>query len=110
MGTSTADLVASALACLRVAIYGHKGRLASPELKALVAKLVTAFLETRWVWPRQFEQMTPYAFILSDPRAKAMDRAALQLLARELQVKLFGMDGGGEVVLLLFEGPEMERH
>jgi hypothetical protein len=54
--------------------------------------------------------MTPYAFILSDPRAKAMDRPALQLLARELQLKLFGMDGGGEVVLLLFEGPEMEVH
>ena len=82
----------------------------TPELDALVGKLTSAFLETRWVWPRQFSQLAPSAFILSDPRVQELDKEALQALSRELQQKLFGVSGSGEVALMVFEGDEMEVH
>ena len=67
MAVSTADLVCPAMACLRVSVLGMPEGQDGPELQVLVAKLVNAFLETRWEWPRRFEQMTPYAFVLTDP-------------------------------------------
>jgi hypothetical protein len=87
-----------------------EGKSTSAELDALVGKLVNAFLETRWVWPRQFVRMGPCAFVLSDPRTKELDKSALQALSRELQLKLFGVHGSGEVALLVYEGDEMEVH
>jgi hypothetical protein len=110
MPVSTADLVSPAMACLRVSILSPPGGQDEHELQALVAKLINAFLQSRWEWPRQFEQMTPYAFVLTDPRADRMDKRSLKALAGELQLKLFGSDGEGEVSLLLFEGPDMEVH
>lgn len=107
---SSVEAVSKAIACLRVHLPGMEGRPAAPELNALVGKLVNAFLETRWKWPRQFGQMTPFAFILSDPRVQELDKYALQALSRELQLKLFGVSGSGEVALLVFEGDEMEVH
>jgi len=99
-----------AVACLRVILHGLESRQHAAELDALVGKLINAFLETRWVWPRQFTQMTAYAFILSDPRVKVLDKSALLALSRELQSKLFGASGGGEVALIVFEGEEPEVH
>lgn len=112
MAVSTADLVCPAMACLRVSVLGMPEGQDGPELQALVAKLVNAFLETRWEWPRRFEQMTPYAFVLTDPNAAKMDKRALKALAQELQLKLFGADGDtqGEVSLLVFEGSDIEVH
>ena len=49
--------------------------------------------------PRRFEAMTPYAYLLSDPRSVEPDKTTLQALSRELQLKLFGASGGGEKVL-----------
>ena len=110
MPVSTADLVSPAMACLRVSILGAPGGHKSEDLQALVAKVINAFLETRWEWPRQFEQMTPFAFVLTDPRAERMDKRGLKALAGELQLKLFGAEGEGEVSLLMFEGSDVEVH
>jgi hypothetical protein len=107
---SSVEAVSKAIACLRVHIHGAVGRTSSPELNALVGKLINAFLESRWNWPRQFSQLSPYAFILSDPRTPELDKQALLALSRELQLKLFGVSGSGEVALLVFEGDEMEVH
>jgi hypothetical protein len=101
MPVSTADLVSPAMACLRVSILTPPGGQKAEDLQALVAKVINAFLETRWEWPRQFEQMTPYSFVLTDPRAERMDTRGLKALAEELQLKLFGSDGEGEVSLVL---------
>jgi hypothetical protein len=54
--------------------------------------------------------MTPLAYVLTDPRALEPDKPELQALSRELQLKLFGISGAGEVALLLFEGEELEVH
>lgn len=110
MAVSTADLVSPAMACLRVSILSPPGGQDDRDLQALVAKVINAFLQSRWEWPRLFEQMTPYAFVLTDPRADRMDKRALKALASELQLKLFGSEGEGEVSLLLFEGSDMEVH
>ncbi len=110
MPVSTADLVSPAMACLRVSIHGAPGGHTVDDLQALVGKVINAFLETRWEWPRQFEQMTPYAFVLTDPRAERMDKRGLTALAAELQLKLFGAEGEGEVSLLMFEGSDVEVH
>lgn len=110
MPVSTADLVSPAMACLRVSVLSPPGGQDERELQALVAKVINAFLQSRWEWPRLFEQMTPYAFVLTDPRADRMDKRALKALASELQLKLFGSEGEGEVSLLLFEGDDMQVH
>lgn len=110
MPVSTADLVSPAMACLRVSIASPPGGQTAESLQHLVAKVINAFLETRWQFPRQFEQMTPYAFVLTDPRAERMDKRALKTLAAELQLKLFGADGEGEVSLLMFESSDVEVH
>jgi hypothetical protein len=110
MSVTIADLVSPAMACLRVSIVTPPGGQGAEELQALVAKVISAFLESRWEWPRKFEQMTPYAFVLTDPRSDRMDRRGLKALASELQLKLFGAEGEGEVSLLLFEGSDMEVH
>ena len=112
MSVSAADMASPAMACLRVSIHGAPQGHTASDLQTLVAKLINAFLETRWQFPRQFEQMTPYAFVLSDPKAAKMDRRALKALAAELQLKLFGADGDGdgEVSLLVFEGSDVEVH
>ena len=48
------------------------------------------------------------AFLLADPRALEFDAEELRHLAQELQAKLFGVEGAGEVCLLLFEGDQAE--
>ena len=109
MPVRAADMIAPAMACLRVSIFGAPAGMGDgDQLQAVVAKVISAFLETRWEWPRKFEQMTPYAFVLTDPHAQVMDKRGLRALAAELQVKLFGAEGEGEVSLLMFEGADVE--
>ena len=97
----------AAVACLRV--LADDASLARAEgLVEVVAKLSGAFLETRWIWPRRYGRVGPSAFLLADPRALEFDADELRHLARELQVKLFGVEEAGEVSLLLFEGEQAE--
>jgi hypothetical protein len=103
-------MVSPAMACLRVSIHAAPRGQDADALKDVVAKVINAFLQSRWEWPRLFEQMTPYAFVLTDPRAERMDKRGLTALASELQLKLFGAEGEGEVSLLLFEGVDIEVH
>lgn len=100
----------TAVACLRVAIDAELTGLTPAALGPLVAKFAGAYLESRWLWPRHFEPLTHYAFMLTDPRAEEMDVRELARLSDELQAKLFGAGAEGEVALLMFEGsPEAAR-
>lgn len=95
----------SASACLRIILDLSDEKLARLDaLGPLVAKVTSAFLETRWSWPKRFETLNPYCFMLIDPRAREVDVARLERLAGELQVKLFGTSEAGDVTLLLFGG------
>jgi hypothetical protein len=100
----------TAVACLRVAIDAERTGLSQAVLGPLVAKFAGAYLESRWLWPRHFEPLTHYAFLLTDPRAEDLDVRELARLSDELQAKLFGVGAEGEVALLLFEGsPDAAR-
>lgn len=96
----------SAIACLRVVIETTVVELPEPTLGVVVEKLTSAYLETRWLWPRTFAALTHYAFLLTDSRADQLDPKELAFLSEELQTKLFGKSNAGKVALLLFEGPE----
>jgi hypothetical protein len=98
-----------ARACLRVALQDVPAG-QTEHLQALVAKVVSSFLESRWDWPRHFEAVAPLAFLLTDQRVQSMDLDELKHLARELQTKLFGVEGAGEVDLLVFQGDEVSIH
>jgi hypothetical protein len=94
-----------ASACLRIVLDLSDEKLAKLEaLGPLVAKVTSAFLESRWVWPKRHETLTPYCFMLTDPRAAEIDVAGLERLADELQLKLFGTSGLGAVTLVILDG------
>ena len=95
----------TAVACLRVAVDAAKTGLSAAVLGPLVAKFSTLYLESRWLWPRQFQPLTHYSYLLTDPRADELDSRELARMSDELQIKLFGAGSDGEVALLLFEGP-----
>jgi len=96
----------TALACLKIFV-GEDLRLAdSDSMAALVAKVAGAYLETTWLWPRRHGLVAPFSFVLTDPRALSLDPRELQALARDLQHKLFGDKGDGEIALLTFEGDQ----
>lgn len=76
-------------------------------LGPIVRKLASAYLETRWTWPREFEPLTDYAFLLKDQRADELDVEELVRLSEELQLKFFGQSNSGKVALLLLEGSEV---
>src|SRR6202000_3457187 len=97
-----------AMACLRVSILSPPGGQKAEDLQALVAKAINVLLQSRCEWARQFEEITAYPFVLTDPRSERMDKRGLKALAGELQLKLFGSEGEGEVSLLLFEGSDLE--
>ena len=98
----------SALACLKVFV-GEDLRFADAEaMSTLVGKVAGAYLETTWLWPRRFGLVAPFSFVLSDPRATRLDARELQGLARDLQHKLFGDNGDGEISLLMFEGDQVD--
>src|ERR1700739_3869190 len=95
-----------AVACLRI-VAGASVPAANASA-AVVGKLTGAFLDTRCAWPRRHGRIRVDAFLLADPRALEFDADELRALASELQVKLFGVEGEGEVCLLLFEGAQEE--
>lgn len=96
----------SAVACLRVVIESEIAHLPEQALGPLVRKLTSAYLETRWCWPREFVCLTHYAFLLTDSRADQLDVRELTRLSEELQERFFGRSRTGRVALLLFEGTE----
>jgi hypothetical protein len=96
----------TALACLKIFV-GEELRFAdSDSMAALVSKVAGAYLETTWLWPRRHGLVAPFSFVLTDPRAVTLDPRELQALARDLQHKLFGDKGAGEIALLTFEGDQ----
>lgn len=97
----------TALACLRIVIDPDKVVAGGDKLATMVGKVAGAFLETRWRWPRRHGEIAPYAFLLADPRATRLDSAELVELSQELQLKLFGAEGGGgRVSLATLEGEQ----
>lgn len=90
---------------MRVAVDAARTGLSVAALGPLVAKFTNFYLESRWLWPRHFEPLSHYSYLLTDPRADELDVRELARLSDELQVKLFGTGEDGEVALLLFEGP-----
>lgn len=98
----------TAIACLKIFV-GEELRFADSETMAsLVAKLAGAYLETIWVWPRRHGLVAPFSFVLADPRATRLDARELQKLAADLQIKLFGDKGPGDITLLMFEGDQSD--
>ena len=74
----------------------------------LVAKVASSYLESRWLWPRRYGLVAPFAFVLADPRVTLLDPRELQALAAELHNKLFGQESDGDVTLLTLEGDQSE--
>ena len=98
----------TAIACLKVFV-GEELRFAdSDTMAALVAKVAGAYLETTWTWPRRYGLVAPFSFVLADPRATQLDARELQTLAADLQFKLFGDNGTGDIALLMFEGDQTD--
>lgn len=97
----------SAVACLRVVLDLDTVSSRDRALGPIVRKLASAYLETRWTWPREFEPLTNYAFLLKDPRADELNVRELVKLSEELQLKFFGQSNAGKVSLLLLEGSEI---
>jgi hypothetical protein len=98
----------TAIACLKVFV-GDELKFADNEtMAALVGKVAGAYLETTWLWPRRYGLVAPFSFVLADPRATQLDARELQAMARDLQVKLFGEKGDGDIALLMFEGDQTD--
>lgn len=94
----------TAIACLRVDVSAHEGRMPLAALAPLVQKFAGTYLETRWSWPRRFSPLTEFSFLLIDPRSDELDVEELRRLSDELQRHLFGVGEEGQVALLVFEG------
>ncbi|MBI1682064.1 hypothetical protein [Caulobacter hibisci] len=98
----------TAVACLKIFV-GEDLRFADTDaMAALVAKVAGAYLETTWLHPRRYGLVAPFTFVLADPRATRLDARELQAMARDMQRKLFGVEGDGQVSLLLVEGDQAE--
>lgn len=96
----------AAVACLRVLLDGNRTDVPADQLGPLVAKYSNIFLEVRWVHPRHYDQLNPYAYLLGDPGAEELDTVELAHLSQELQAKLFGTGIEDAVKLVLFEGDD----
>ncbi len=98
----------TAIACLKVFVGDDLCFADSETMAALVAKVASAYLETAWMWPRRHGLVAPFSFVLADPRAIRLDARELQKLASDLQKKLFGGEGDGDISLLMFEGDQTD--
>jgi hypothetical protein len=99
----------SASACLRISLELSEEKLAKLEgLGPLVSKVTSAFLESRWSWPKKYQAINPFSFMLTDPKSAELDVVHLERLAEELQLRLFGTSDAGDVTLLLFDGDEVD--
>jgi len=98
-----------ASACLRILLNLSDEQFARLDaLGPLVSKVTGAFLESRWSWPKRYAVVTPFSFMLTDPKAAEVDVVRLERLAEELQLKLFGTSTGGDVLLVLHDGDEAD--
>ena len=96
----------ASFACLRVLTPEClSGR---ADLGALVNKFAAAFLDSRWAFPRRFELLGPCTFLLIEPRGGSLDHDQLRDMAADLQIRLFGTGGDGDVTLVAFEGVAAE--
>ena len=96
-----------ASACLRIGLDLSDEKLAKLDaLGPSVARMTNAFLESRWQWPKTFSVDSPFCFTLNDPKASEMDAVAVESLAEELQLRLFGTSDAGSVTLLLLEADQ----
>ncbi len=99
----------SASACLRISLDLSDEKLAKLDaISPLVAKVTGAFLESRWGWPKRYSVLTPFIFMLTDPKVSVLDVAPLERLAEELRLRLFGTSDAGEVILLLLDADEAD--
>jgi hypothetical protein len=96
----------SSFACLRV--LTPESLSSRADLAGLVNKFASAFLESRWGFPRRFELLGPCTFLLIEPRGGDLDHGQLRDMASDLQLRLFGAEGDGEVTLVAFEGVAAE--
>ncbi len=96
----------ASFACLRVLTPEClSGR---ADLGALVNKFAAAFLDSRWAFPRRFELLGPCTFLLIEPRGGSLDHDQLRDMSADLQIRLFGTGGDGDVTLIAFEGVAAE--
>jgi len=93
-----------AVACLRVLLDDNRTEVPAEALGPLVAKYSNVFLEVRWRFPREADQLSHYSYLLADPGADHLDTAELAHLSQELQERLFGVGTEEAVKLVLFEG------
>jgi hypothetical protein len=98
----------TAVACLRVTVDRAPAGVTPAALVSLVAKLGSARLEAGWAWPRSHKVVSPFTFVLADPRVDQLDASELTTLAADLRRSLFGSEADGEVALMLFEGDPVE--
>ena len=96
----------AAVACLRVLLDDNRTDVPLDQLGPLVAKYANIFLEVRWTLPRQYDQLSHYAYLLGDPGADELDTVELAHLSHELQERLFGTGVEDAVKLVLFEGDD----
>ena len=96
----------TAVACLRVSLDANRTDIPLESLGPLVAKYTNAFLEVRWCWPRTYDPLTHYCYLLTDPRTEELDTLELARLSEELELRLFGTAASDALTLLLFEGDD----
>ncbi|MGA0599249.1 hypothetical protein ACO2Q3_00930 [Caulobacter sp. KR2-114] len=96
----------ASFACLRVLTPANMA--SRLGLEALIDKFAKAFLDSRWAFPRRYEVLAAGAYLLVEPRGGRLDRLYLEDMATDLQLKLFGAEGEGEVTLVAFEGAAEE--
>ncbi|HWW25806.1 MAG TPA: hypothetical protein VNZ85_07935, partial [Caulobacter sp.] len=98
----------TAIACLKIFVGEELVFADTDTMAGVVAKVASAYLETHWTWPRRYGLVAPFSFVLADPRATSLDAEELCRMSRDLQYKLFGENGAGEVTLLMLEGDQAE--
>ncbi|TCS15876.1 hypothetical protein [Caulobacter sp. BK020] len=98
----------TAIACLKIFVGEELVFADTDTMASVVAKVASAYLETHWTWPRRYGLVAPFSFVLADPRATSLDAEELCRMSRDLQYKLFGENGAGEVTLLMLEGDQAE--
>jgi len=86
----------TALACLRILADPDRAPVGADSPPPGLRRVVAAYLYGRWSRPRRFGEVTPGAFLLTDPLAAHVDPDDLIALAMELRdepVSLVLLDG-----------------
>lgn len=94
----------TAFACLRVIVSKNTQSLGTTNTCSIIDRVVLAYLESRWHWPRRYGEISPFAYLLADPQATDLDPDELLDLSREVHLKLFGTETEGEVCMVTLEG------